>query len=283
MNLVNKQVTHELFGKGSVVKYDNAYVNVKFATGIKKFVFPDAFGRYLTLMDEKAAEIVGERIRAEEKKREKEALKLKKKRALERERRILMQRVKGIRGRRLHPSAQSVFWCSRDEQEEIFTNWSISTGSIKRGMRKGEARRLARLNYNSACLITERRTDMPEKERRITGLFMVGVDSNGKIPKEGHINAHPEFRIQLSRDESKKILFWNYYINERHPNRMVWNSGRQRYFSNIWMAQILQDIAALREKSQEHEYIQGFLQHFCKINGIKIEDLPKPAGALISS
>ena len=55
MNLINKEVTHKRFGKGSVVKHNESLIEVHFATENKKFVFPDAFGKYLKLNDQSAA------------------------------------------------------------------------------------------------------------------------------------------------------------------------------------------------------------------------------------
>ena len=62
---------------------------------------------------------------------------------------------------------------------------------------------------------------------------------------------------------------------------MTWNSGRHRYFDNVWMAQILQDIVALKNGSEEVELAQSFLEHFCDMNRLKETDLPSPNGALV--
>ncbi|HKM40031.1 MAG TPA: malate synthase, partial [bacterium] len=81
--------------------------------------------------------------------------------------------------------------------------------------------------------------------------------------------------------ESERMLFWNYYINKRYPKKMTWNSGRHRYFDNIWMAQILRDIISLKEDPQEHDLARRFFQHFCQINVINIERLSQPSGVLV--
>lgn len=77
------------------------------------------------------------------------------------------------------------------------------------------------------------------------------------------------------------MLFWNYFINKRYPHRIVWNSGRQRYFDNEWMAQILQDILSLKEDPKEQEYVKLFLEYFCHINNINKAELAEPNGALM--
>lgn len=92
--------------------------------------------------------------------------------------------------------------------------------------------------------------------------------------------AHPKHRIHLSEAESEKMLFWNYYADNKSSNKTVWNSRKQRYFDNIWMAQILYDMINLKEKVQEREDAQAFFEYFCKLNYINPNELSKPKGVL---
>lgn len=54
MDLEGKKVTHKLFGEGTVTAFDGAHVEVGFGCGVKKFSYPDAFERFLTLKDAEA-------------------------------------------------------------------------------------------------------------------------------------------------------------------------------------------------------------------------------------
>ena len=76
------------------------------------------------------------------------------------------------------------------------------------------------------------------------------------------------------------MLFWNYYFDEKSSDKTIWNSGRQRYFDNIWMAQILRDIVVLREKSEDEEDAKAFYDYFCKVNLINQKELANASGAL---
>ncbi|NLJ78325.1 MAG: malate synthase [Tissierellia bacterium] len=280
MNLVDKEVIHKTFGKGNVADYNDSYINIEFESGAKRFVFPDAFEKYITLIDERAAGLIKEKIEQRQEERREETMRLERQRAEERERLRILEEKKRIRSRRIHPSIQSVFWCKDGEEDQVFTEWSIFTGEIKSGDREGQPRRLARMNQNSCCLLTKRDPDMQEGDRHILGVFMVDESFNGRRCEDGNIPAHPTYRIQLSDQESKKMLFWYYYVNKRFPHRMTWNSGRQRYFDNIWMAQILRDIIDIREKPQEKELAEKFFEHFCELNRIDVEELSEPNGAL---
>ena len=285
MDLVNKQVIHKVFGKGSVVKYNDSYIKINFSSGNKKFVFPNAFGTYLTLIDQNAANFVDKMVQKRKRECKEEELKLKKLEALQNEKRQrLLERERLVKKRKTHkinPCSQSVFWCKAQEQDDVFTSWNISTGVIKSGPKKGQPKQLARINQNSACLLTARESDVPEKDRRILGVFMVNETFSGKLCVDGYIPAHLEYRLRLSEQESEKMFFWNYYVNKRYPHKMTWNTGRHCYFDNICMAQILRDIISYKKKPQERECAQRFFEYFCQMNQIKKEELPTPNGALM--
>lgn len=281
MDLLNEQVTHKSFGQGSVVACDGAYVEVRFPLGLKKFVFPDVFGSHLLLVDPKLAKHIDRVKTRVEMERQAEEAELEEIRAVEEaKRKQALEREELLKNHKLSPVSQAAFWCDEAEQEKVFSEWMVFTGLRKSGVHEGSPNRLVRLHQNSCCLITAREPEVAEKGRRIVGLFMVGESFVGKLCEDGYIPAHTQYRMRLSEDESKKLLFWNYYVNERYPTSMTWNSGRHRYFDNVWMAQILKDILALKDGSDEHELAQNFLEHFCRMNRLEEADLPSPNGAL---
>lgn len=62
---------------------------------------------------------------------------------------------------------------------------------------------------------------------------------------------------------------------------MSWNSGKYRYFDNLWMAQILRTIISLKTDPQEKELAQQFFKHYCKMNQITASELPEHNGTLL--
>lgn len=61
---------------------------------------------------------------------------------------------------------------------------------------------------------------------------------------------------------------------------MTWNAGKYRYFDNVWTAQILKDIIALKTAEDEIKVAESFLKYFCKMNAVDMDDIPEPNGAL---
>src|SRR5699024_8132385 len=129
--------------------------------------------------------------------------------------------------------------------QNVFSDWQVFTGKVQSGKNKGQPNRAARVSPNSAGLLTARESDQPETERRILGLYMVNETLSGNLNDDGMRTTQSEFRIDLSDQEADKILFWNYYMNNNYPDRTTSNSGKHRYFDNVWTAQILKDIVRL--------------------------------------
>ncbi|RAS81763.1 malate synthase [Priestia endophytica] len=281
MNLINKKVTHERFGMGSIVKYNDSSIEIHFASENKKFVFPDVFGKHLKLHDKSVANSLEKIIQKKETERKEEEWKKEEEKKLHRKNQELRWgHEKLMKNHKLHPESQMVFWCDTEEQNSSFSEWKVFSGVIKSGNNKGKPTKPIRLHSNSAVLLTAIDSSMPEKDRRILGVYMVNEDYIGKLCEDGYIPAHSKYRLQLTEQESDQMLFWEYYVNGKFPEKMTWNTGKYRYFDNSWMAQMLLDIVSLKSDPKEREQAQQFFEHFCKMNQITAEELPKPNGAL---
>ncbi|UJL47747.1 malate synthase [Virgibacillus sp. NKC19-16] len=277
MNLINEEITHKVFGEGNIVDQDASFVTISFNEDIKKFVYPDAFGSFITLNDRDTAKSL-KKILSQ---REMEEEALEKRRAEEKERQVLeQQRREKLKNLKIHESSQIVFWLDEEEQQNVFTDWQVYTGTVQSGKNKGQPNRVTRVSPNSAGLLTARESDQAETERRIIGLYMVNETFSGNFHDDGMVPAHAEFRIKLNDQEAEKMLFWNYYINKSYPHRTSWNSGKYRYFDNVWTAQILKDIIALKTDEKEIKETTNFLEYFCQMNALDMDNIPEAKGAL---
>ncbi|WP_099364451.1 malate synthase [Fredinandcohnia onubensis] len=282
MNLINKKVTHKRFGMGSIVEHNDSSIEIHFESENKKFVFPDVFEKHLKMHDKSIANSLEKMIQEKEMERKEEESKKEEERKLHRKKQELrLEYEKLMKNHKLHPESQMVFWCDPEEQNRSLSEWKVFSGEIKSGTNKGKPNKPIRLHQNSAVLLTEIDDSKPEKDRRILGVYMVKEGFIGKLCEDGYIPAHSTYRIQLSEQESEQMLFWKYYVNEKHPHKMTWNTGKYRYFDNLWMAQILLDIVSLKSDPKERELAQQFFEHFCKMNQLTEQELQKPNGALM--
>lgn len=272
INLINEKVTHKVFGVGNIVEQEENIITVEFDDNdTRKFVYPDAFSQFIELNNEDAADAMDEIISKLEVKREKKL----------RRQQVKEQQLRGRLNRaNIHESSQIVFWLDDEEKETVFENWEVFAGTIQSGNNKGNPNRPARLRPNSAAVLTLRDADQEETERRIIGLYMVHETLSGSSIDDGMVYAHDDFKLKLSEEESEKLLFWNYYINKNYPHRTTWNSGRYRYFDNIWTAQILKDIIKLRTDEEEIKEAKLFLEYLCNLNALDMDDIPEADGAL---
>ncbi|WP_316570145.1 malate synthase [Neobacillus sp. YIM B06451] len=282
MNLINKKVTHKRFGLGSIVKHNDSRIVINFASENKKFVFPDVFEKHLKLHDKVAANSLEKVIQKMEVERKEEEWKKEEEKKLQQKKlELRWEHEKLMKNHKLHPESQMVFWCDTEEQNNSFSEWKVFSGVLKSGKNQGKPNKPIRLHQNSAVLLTTRDSSLPEQDRRILGVYMVNENFIGKLCEDGFIPAHSTYRLQLTEKESEQMLFWNYYVNEKLPHRITWNTGKYRYFDNLWMAQILLDIVSLKSDPKERELAQQFFEHFCKMNQITEQELPKPNGALL--
>lgn len=58
MNVLNINVIHKAFGKGTVIEFDNTYITVQFADKSRKFEYPDVFEKFIKAEDSSVQESI---------------------------------------------------------------------------------------------------------------------------------------------------------------------------------------------------------------------------------
>src|SRR5699024_12212912 len=145
-----------------------------------------------------------------------------KREAEKKERALEQQRKDRIKNLKIHESSQMVFWLDEDEEEKVFNDWNVFVGYVQSGKNEGQPNKVARLSSNSANVLTVRSAEEEEIERRIVGLYMTTETFVGSLSEDGMIPAHEDFRIQLS-EEAEKIMLWNNYIINSNNHRTTGN------------------------------------------------------------
>ncbi|WFA10060.1 hypothetical protein [Tissierella sp. Yu-01] len=56
MDLKNKIVMHKVFGEGKIVSFSDDYISIEFSVGEKRFLFPDAFKRFIKFKEDDSSE-----------------------------------------------------------------------------------------------------------------------------------------------------------------------------------------------------------------------------------
>lgn len=254
MKLVGQAILHTKFGKGVVSEKTDHTITIIFQNEEKKFLFPDAFEHFLVLRNQEEQHEINELVnKLVQKRKSQENIKRNEK---ERSNRLLTLKVT--------PDSQAAFGFIKNTREQVFSTWSASTGFYLSGNLKGEPRIPKRMQLNSACLLTECPTGMPEKDRRIIGAFMVGDDFDGPLCEDGIVRSHEKYKIKLEDNET--LLFWDYFA----PDVPKWGNLEIRYFSNETMQKILNDIQMKISDLDRRQAAESFYQYFIRVN--RLED-----------
>ena len=258
MELANKNVRHKVFGEGTICELDGNVISVRFASGVKKFIFPDAFKGFLILNDEKSKQYVDKVIGAIDKE-----MKIKRENEVrEAEKRQMLKNLP------LHSKSQAVFGFIENKVDEVLDSWTVFTGNYRSGYNRGQPRVPSRLYPNSACLLTYCNDKSKEEDRCIFGVFMVKDDFIGSECTDGIIPAHDKYRVILDDGEREDFKFWKYFDYESEKKHTKWGFVEVKFFANDTMARILNDILTVKHGTGEQSLCEDFLDYYCKLNKI---------------
>ena len=257
--LLGQPVKHISFGKGIISGFSGNIVTVQFPAGEKKFLYPEAFLKFLTLKDiDRQAEVT-----------EKCNEKIRSKRAKDKELTRNHEYMKKIHTMKITPNSQAAFDVSTNDAEKIIESGVLSTGLNLSGYSKGKPRIPSRLKPNSVCLITGLAENEKEIERHILGTFMVDDDFWGEDCSNGIVKSHDKYKAYIPAGVN--LSYWNYF--ENNGSVPCWGKVSFKYFPNIIMQKILFDMTELLSGTNQESIITEFYQYFCQINRLSIKQV----------
>lgn len=251
MDIVGQPIQHQAFGPGIVTSLTGKTVTVRFQDGEKKFIYPDAFSRFLVLKNAK----LQKNVRAQIEDRENA---IREKRRSEQEEYNRRQKLLNFK---IEPNSHVILNIPPEQTAQAIDTHTASTGKYLSGYSKGRPRIAERLKPNSACLLTECPKGTPEKGRRITGAFMAGESFFGADASDGLIKGHPQYFLSVPKDVS--IPLWKYAGRTAPPR---WGNTVFRYCSGDTMNLMLSKLVKLLENTDQAEPTAEFYRYFCRIN-----------------
>lgn len=165
-------------------------------------------------------------------------------------------------------------------ESQMLRDWRALAGIVQTGKNKGRPLTLNNVQPNSLCVLTTRDPDAAnESERYIFAVFLVDETYTGDSREEGYVTTSSEYKIKLSPEEARAMLFWKYHANTNQPDKTFWSTGLFRYFEDEQAALILRDIALIKHGTKDETLAQNFYSYFCQSNKIDISQLGEPNGA----
>lgn len=167
--------------------------------------------------------------------------------------------------------------CCESQMLEI---WSAGAGITQNGGEKGKPMSIKNVKANNLALLTTILPNAEEKDRFIFAVFLINESYEGDSRNEGYVTANPKYRMELSPEETRKLKFWDYYYNSLKPEKIFIGSGQHRYFTDIQAAQVLKKICKIKQGTSEEKLSKEFLDYFCRLKKLEIDDIPAPNGVL---
>lgn len=159
----------------------------------------------------------------------------------------------------------------------MLKNWKCYAGIDK----YGNPMSLTKAQTGSLAVLTTRPVidgiEVPQEEAQIFGVFLITKYSDNSLIG-GYVGAHPVYRIELTPEESKQMLFWKYHSNANKEEDISWSSGLHRYMSDMECAQILKDIVDIVKDEKKKALAKELLDKF--VCDSKIDEILPPCGPL---
>lgn len=251
MNIIGMEVEHCKFGKGKVLSVIEDKVEVDFKSATKFFLYPDSFEKFFVINNSKAKKYLDIKID--------EINEVKKLAKEEKDRRIeSFTNKEGPVNK-----ANAVFSLHDEEWVEISDSWKISTGKYASGSSKGQPRIPKNLSIGSACLLTMKPEGGTERDRIITGIFMVEEKFVGSQCTTGLITAHKKHRITWEA-EREELLFWDYFVEDSRLSK--WGNSKMKYLPNIIIQRVLEDMIKITDGDEKQGSIEDFYYYFRHLN-----------------
>lgn len=151
-------------------------------------------------------------------------------------------------------------------ESKMLRIWRAAAGTINHGPRAGTRIKLKNTEPNKLAVLTTRLPGSREEERIIFAVFIIGLNYDGDEREEGFVTANKDYRIELTPDEAKRMLFWKYYKNKT-TDMVIWGTGLYRYLNDAVAVKILKDIVQIKSKTDPTE-AKALLQYYMTMNKI---------------
>ena len=142
-------------------------------------------------------------------------------------------------------------------------------------------RKILNTAINKLAVLTLVTPKSQESERKIFADFLIDEYYKGDgVNEEGYVSCTSEYKLYFNREEANKMKFWNFYENQG-SDECKWGSGLFRYLDDEQAAQILKCAYEVKKGTEDEKLSYDFLQHYCMIHNIDMNNISEPSGANI--
>ena len=162
----------------------------------------------------------------------------------------------------------------------MLQNWEARGGERRKGDKKGQAFAIKGAKKNGLIILTTRLPYGKEIDRIIFAVYIADEVVTGDNFHDAIVTAHEKYRIELTKDESEKMLFWKYYHNSNSSDKAFWGTGLFRYVENDAAYHLLNDIINIKTSEKDKELVQEMLDFYCEKNNVKTDKISELKGLI---
>ena len=147
-------------------------------------------------------------------------------------------------------------------ESEMLETWRAAAGMDLRGVNANQGRRIADARQVELVALTTRFPGEEESKRVIFAVFLADESSSEAYREEaGYVQSNDAaWRIELTPQEARKMLFWNYYSTKNGKEK--WAHGLYRYISNEQAINILTAIVSVKTTAEDKAHAQAVLNEY---------------------
>lgn len=165
----------------------------------------------------------------------------------------------------------------------MLTDWIVYAGVHNSGKYAGQPKKFREVSKNGITFLTTKFPGTKEQDRVIFGAYIIEEYFEGNNEEEGYIAANLDYCIQLSPEEAKKCKFWEFYYNNKNPERIQFGSALHKYFSNNQTMQILEKICEVKKGTNDEKQAKLIYDKYSDLNSIEVKNITKPMGPLVNN
>jgi len=154
-------------------------------------------------------------------------------------------------------------------ESKLFEKWKFNGGAWHHGRKKGQPIAIRNTAVGKIVILTTRRRDQSERDRKIIGMYEIG-----EVDRKGSLIASEDFRVRLLSTEADQLNFWRYYRNT-NGDIPKWGTLLFRYLDYGQVHRILADSVATVGDSSRKETLRALIAR--KFGNAPP---PPPAGAI---
>jgi hypothetical protein len=281
--LINKRVRHKSLGSGIIADAKEKSIEVDFNGVLKKFIYPDAFKKFLVFEEDNLQEETDNLLEEKRKKAEEIRASEERERSLA-ERMQLMEKMRLDRekkaGRRSIKITNPAFKCTPCTGKSggigmctICSKDGEPKNSVLRAGidSHGKPKRMKSIEPNSLAVLTSVCPEFREEERMIFSVFLVDETFLGNEYREGFVKSSPKYRVDLTSREAFGMRFYDYYKPETSGS-VKWGAVAVKSIDDKTAANILKAIAELKVGTESETAAKELYDYFYRTHKYTIED-----------